>query len=65
MTKMTQLKMNTCAGTPGEINFRFKLPKYVTKASLTKATNYLKPAYEFYGNESGLNFIDYFDKIIE
>ena len=61
---MKQLKANTCQGTPGEINFRYKLPKYVTKSSLTKTTNYLKATYELYGKETDSNSIDYLTNLL-
>ena len=57
-TRLNQAFMNTCTGTPGESNFRYKLPKYVTKLSLTKAVDYLKPSYEFFGRNSGLSCAD-------
>ena len=61
---MTQLKINTCSGTPGEDNFRYKLPKYVTKASLTKATDYLKPSYELFGKDNGLSCAEFLANVL-
>ena len=43
---MAPLKMNSYQGIPGETNFRYKLPKYVTKTSLTLTVNHLNNSYE-------------------
>ena len=56
--------MNSCSGTPGENTFRYKLPKYVTKTSLTKATSNLKHSYEVFGKDSGLNPTDYLSNLL-
>ena len=43
---MAPLKMNTTQGIPGGTNFRHKLPKYVTKASLTLAVFHLRQSFK-------------------
>ena len=40
-----QLKMNSCKGIPGHINFKYKLPKYITKTSLTVAIYHIHLSY--------------------
>ena len=42
---MAPTKMNSTQGIPGDTNFRYKLPKYVTKASLSLATFHLRQSY--------------------
>ena len=56
--------MNSCSGTPRENTFRYKLPKYVTKTSLTKATTHLKHSYELFEKDSGLNPTDYLSNLL-
>ena len=43
---MAPLKMNSTQGIPGETNFRYKLPKYITTASLSLAVFHLRQSYE-------------------
>ena len=38
--------MNSSQGTPGEANFRYKLPKFVTKASLSLFVFHLRQSFE-------------------
>ncbi|XP_041465264.1 uncharacterized protein LOC121415931 [Lytechinus variegatus] len=39
------MKMNECSGTPGTNNFRYKLPKYVTKTSLERTVKYFEQTF--------------------
>ena len=43
---MAPLRMNSTQGIPGQTNFRHKLPKYVTKASLSLAVFHLRQSFE-------------------
>ena len=56
--------MNSTQGIPGETNFRCKLPKYITKASLSLAVFHLRQSYESLNKDITIDECDFISQTL-